>query len=159
MARRSRAREVVLQLLFQHDQNPTPVPRAAVEQFARDRLLGDAEMTTYCLALYDGTLAHRAEIDPKLSATATNWRLSRMHPADRNVLRMAAYELLFDPAAQPTEVVLNEAIELARRFGSADSPKFVNGVLDKIAKTRNAERGTRNEAETQPPTPSEPAGG
>jgi N utilization substance protein B len=136
MARRSRAREVALQLLFQRDQNPTPVPRPAIEQFARDRLLGDAEMIAYCLALYDGTLAHQAEIDPKLTATATNWRLSRMHPADRNVLRLATYELLFDPAAQPVEVVLNEAIELARRFGSADSPGFVNGVLDRLAKTR-----------------------
>ncbi len=155
MARRSRAREVTLQLLFQHDQNPTPVPRAAVEQFARDRLLGDAEMTAYCLALYDGTLAHRSEIDPKLSATATNWRLSRMHPADRNVLRMAAYELLFDPAAQPVEVVLNEAIELARRFGSADSPKFINGVLDKIAKMKSEKGKVQNEERvaTEPPPP------
>jgi N utilization substance protein B len=136
MARRSRAREVTLQLLFQADQNPTPVPRAAIEQFARDRLLEDPEMTAYCLALYDGTLAHQAEIDPILTATATNWRLSRMHPADRNVLRIATYELLFDPTAQPTEVVINEAIELARRFGSADSAKFINGVLDKVARTK-----------------------
>lgn len=136
MVRRSRAREVTLQLLFQRDQNPTPVPRAAVERFAGDRLLGDAEMTTYCLGLYDGTLAHQTEIDEKLSATATNWRLSRMHPADRNVLRMAAYELLFDPASQPLPVVIHEAIELARRFGSAESPGFVNGVIDRVAKSR-----------------------
>jgi len=148
MARRSRAREVALQLLFQRDQNPTPVPRPAIEQFVRDRLLGDADMTAYCLALYDGTLAHQAEIDPKLTATATNWRLSRMHPADRNVLRLATYELLFDAAAQPVEVVLNEAIELARRFGSADSPGFVNGVLDRLAKTRTAGEAT---AELPPP--------
>lgn len=136
MARRSRAREVALQLLFQRDQNSTPVPRAAVEQFARERLLGDLEMAAYCLGLYDGTLARQTEIDPRLTETATNWRLSRMHPADRNVLRMAAYELLFDPAPQPLEVVINEAIELARRFGSADSPAFVNGVLDRVAKTK-----------------------
>ena len=159
MARRSRAREVALQLLFQSDQNPTPVPRAAIEQFVRERLLGDAEMTAYCLAIYDGTLAHRAEIDPKLTAVATNWRLSRMHPADRNVLRMATYELLFDPAAQPVEVVINEAIELARRFGSENSPVFVNGILDKIAKARTAEPGTRSEEPSPPPTPdTAPAG-
>ena len=139
MVRRSRAREVALQLLFQRDQNPTPVPRTAIEQFARDRLLGHDAMTAYCLGLYDGTLAHQGEIDARLTATATNWRLSRMHPADRSVLRMAAYELLFDPTPQPLEVVINEAIELARRFGSAESPGFVNGVLDRIAKTRNAE--------------------
>jgi transcription antitermination protein NusB len=150
MARRSRAREVTLQLLFQHDQNPTPVPRPAIEQFARDRLLGDAEMTAYCLALYDGTLARQAEIDPILTATATNWRLSRMHPADRNVLRLATYELLFDPAAQPTEVVINEAIELARRFGAEDSAKFVNGVLDKVAKSRGEGQAASGEGATPP---------
>lgn len=147
MARRSRAREVALQLLFQRDLNPTPVPRPAVERFVRERLLRDAEMSAYCLALYDGTLEKQADIDPKLTATATNWRLSRMLPVDRNVLRLAAYELLFDPAGQPAEVVINEAIELARRFGSADSPKFVNGVLDKIAKMRSAVPATRNEGE------------
>src|SRR3954447_25343054 len=140
MARRSRAREVALQLLFQRDQNPTPVPRPAVERFARERLLGDAEMAAYCLALYDGTLVKQAEIDPKLTATATNWRLSRMLPVDRNVLRLSAYELLYDPAAQPVEVIITEAIELARRFGSADSAKFVNGVLDKIAKMRGEQK-------------------
>ena len=154
MARRSRAREVALQLLFQRDQNSTPVPRAAVEQFARERLLGDLDMTAYCLGLYDGTLARQTEIDPKLTETATNWRLSRMHPADRNVLRMATYELLFDPAPQPLEVVINEAIELARRFGSADSPAFVNGVLDRVArsKTKNFEAGTESPiVEVSPP--------
>jgi N utilization substance protein B len=134
MLRRSRAREVVLQLLFQWDQNPTPVPRPAVEQFARDRLLDDAELVAYCMTLYDGVVKHKDEIDPLLSATAEHWRLSRMMPVDRNVLRLGAYELLFDPNAQPREVVLNEAIELARRFGSEDSPRFVNGVLDRIGK-------------------------
>ncbi len=156
MARRSRAREVALQLLFQHDQNSTPVPRAAIEKFVRDRLLRDADMTAYCLSLYDGTVSHKAEIDPKLTATATNWRLSRMHPADRNVLRMATYELLFDPAAQPIEVVLNEAIELARRFGSADSAKFVNGVLDKIAKMRNESTELKPLTEEVPPSETGP---
>jgi N utilization substance protein B len=145
-ARRSRAREVALQLLFQWDQNPTPVPRAAIEQFARDRLLDDDAMSSYCLGLYDGTLLHRAEIDSTLSATATNWRLSRMQPADRNVLRMATFELLHDPNPQPLEVVIDEAIQLARRFGSAESPGFVNGVLDRVAKARNATGGTAHDA-------------
>jgi len=137
MARRSRAREVALQLLFQRDLNPTPVPRPALERFVRERLLQDLEMTAYCLALYDGTLSKQTEIDPKITATATNWRLSRMLPVDRNLLRLASYELLYDPAGEPLEVVIHEANELASRFGSADSPKFVNGVLDKIAKMKN----------------------
>jgi N utilization substance protein B len=135
--RRFRAREVALQLLFQHDLNPKPVPRPAIEQFARDRLTDDAEAAAFCLALYDGVTARRAEIDPKLSATAENWRLNRMLPVDRNVLRLGVYELLFDPAGQPVPVVIDEAIELARRFGSKDSPGFVNGILDRISRMRN----------------------
>lgn len=136
MARRSRAREVALQLLFQRDLNPTQVPRAAIEQFVRDRLHDDTELVTYCLSLYDGTLAKQIEIDQQLTLTATNWRMSRMLPVDRNVLRMASYELLFDTPLQPFEVVIHEANELAARFGSADSAKFVNGILDRIAKNR-----------------------
>ena len=150
MARRSRAREVTLQLLFQWDQNPAAIPRGAVERFARDRLLDDAEMVTYSLALLDGVVANKEPIDAAITALAENWRLSRMMPVDRNVLRLGTYELLFDPNRQPLEVVINEAIELARRFGSADSPKFVNGLLDKIAKPRKTERGTRNESADDP---------
>jgi N utilization substance protein B len=136
MARRSRAREVALQLLFQRDLNPAPVPRAALEQFVRDRLRGDPDLVAYCLALYDGTLANQLPIDERLTQTATNWRLSRMLPVDRNVLRLAGYELLYDTPPQPFEVVIHEANELAARYGSAESAKFVNGILDRIAKSR-----------------------
>lgn len=157
MARRSRAREVTLQLLFQWDQNPVAVSRRAVERFARERLLGDAEMVSYCLSLLDGVVANKERIDPTITAAAENWRLSRMMPADRNVLRLGTYELMHDPDGQPLEVVISEAIELSRRFGSAESPKFVNGVLDKIAKMRNAERDARNakppEEAGAPPAP------
>jgi N utilization substance protein B len=154
MARRSRAREVALQLLFQADQNGVAVPRPAVEQFCRDRLR-DPELVAFALALFDGTAAHRAEIDKAIIATAENWRLTRMNPSDRNVLRLGAYELLHAPDPSPAAVALNEAIELARRFGTADSPAFVNGILDKISKTRNAELGTRNE---NPPAAEPPPG-
>jgi transcription antitermination protein NusB len=145
MVRRSRAREVALQLLFQWDQNPVAAPRAAIERFAHDRLLGDAEMAAYCLALYDGVTAHRDRIDPMLTAAATNWRLLRMMPVDRNVLRLGAYELYFDPSGPPLEVILNEAIELARRYGSADSPAFVNGVLDRVGAMKKAQENLQAE--------------
>jgi transcription antitermination protein NusB len=134
--RRSRAREVALQLLFQRDQNPTPVDRVAIVKFARDRLLDDRELADFCLALYDGVTGKQEEIDPRISAAAENWRIGRMLPVDRNVLRLGAYELLFDQS--PREVVIDEAIELARRFGSKDSASFVNGVLDKVAQTKGA---------------------
>jgi transcription antitermination protein NusB len=136
LTRRSRAREVALQLLFQTDQNPTPAPREAIEAFVRERLHGDAELVAYCLGLVDGVAAQKAEIDPRISAAAENWRLARMMPVDRNVLRLGAYELLFAPGRPPLEVVLDECIELARRFGSKDSSAFVNGVLDKLAKVQ-----------------------
>jgi N utilization substance protein B len=152
MVRRSRAREVVLQLLFQWDQNPTAVPRAAVERFARDRLLGDPETVAYCLSLYDGVVRHKDRIDPLITGAATNWRLTRMMPVDRNVLRLGTYELYFDPDGQPLEVVLNEAIELSRRFGSADSHAFVNGVLDRIAASR-ADNGKAQPEQNPPSAP------
>ena len=157
LTRRSRAREVALQLLFQKDQNPAGVPRAAEEQFARDRLNGAADLTAFALALYDGTTRHRPEIDPKLAATAENWRLTRMTAVDRNVLRLGAYDLLFDPSQAAVGVVIDEAIELARRFGSKDSPAFVNGILDKVARGRGEGRGARGEGETPPAQPDVPA--
>jgi N utilization substance protein B len=144
MARRSRAREVALQMLFQKDQNGVPVPRPDLERFARDRLR-DADLVVFSLALYDGVLRHQAEIDRAVARTAENWRLSRMMPVDRNVLRLGAYELLYDPEPSPVAAVLNEAIELARRFGTADSPGFVNGILDKIARARSQETGDREQ--------------
>lgn len=157
LTRRSRAREVALQLLFQKDQNPTPVPRDAIEQFARDRLHDDTELTAYCLGLYDGVATHQPEIDPAITTTAENWRLARMTPVDRNVLRLGAYELLFDPTGPPLEVAIDEAIELARRFGSKDSSAFVNGILDKIGKARTADRGTRNGEPAETPANTPPA--
>jgi N utilization substance protein B len=153
MVRRSRAREVALQLLFQWDQNPVAVPRAAIQRFARDRLLGDGESVAYCLALYDGVVAHKDRIDPLITAAATNWRLSRMLPVDRNVLRLGGYELHFAPDGPPPAVVLNEAIELARRYGSADSHAFVNGVLDRVAAL---ERDRRTAPASVPTAPTPP---
>jgi N utilization substance protein B len=130
--KRSRARAVALQLLFQHDHNPN-LERAVLERFAQDRLqpLGDTEMWSFCLGLYDGVLANLDEIDRRLGEAAENWRLPRMAAVDRNVLRLGSYELLFMPGT-PAGVAIDEAIELARRFGSADSPGFVNGVLDRL---------------------------
>jgi len=129
MTRRSRAREVALQLLFQRDHNPI-VDRPTIERFVHDRLR-ESSLEPFCLSLYDGVVAHLADIDQRLAAAAENWRLPRMPTVDRNVLRLGTYELLFSPDT-PAAVALDEAIELARRYGTADSPAFVNGVLDKL---------------------------
>jgi transcription antitermination protein NusB len=131
LTRRSRGREVALQLLYQHDVNPrTRMPRPAVERFVHDRLK-DAAVEPFTLSLYDGVLAHAAVIDQKLGEAASNWRLPRMAAVDRNILRIGAFELLFTPET-PLNVVFDEAVELARRYGSQDSPGFVNGVLDRL---------------------------
>ncbi len=129
MARRSRAREVALQLLFQRDHNPR-VDRPEIEGFAHARLR-NAMLEAFCLSLYDGVVARQDEIDLRLATVAENWRLPRMAAVDRNVLRLGAFELLHMPET-PASVILDEAIELARRYGSLDSSAFVNGVLDKL---------------------------
>jgi N utilization substance protein B len=129
MARRSRAREVALQLLFQRDHNPQ-VERPRIERFVHARLR-EPGLESFCLSLYDGVVAQQSDIDQRLAEAAENWRLPRMAAVDRNVLRLGAYELLHMPETPPN-VVLDESIELARRYGAQDSSAFVNGVLDKL---------------------------
>jgi N utilization substance protein B len=121
-----------LQLLFQHDFN-AKIARTDVVRFISDRLR-DSLNAEFCIELYDGVLANMEEIDRRLGEAAENWRLPRMAAVDRNVLRLGAHELLYVPET-PAGVSLNEAIELARRFGSAESPAFVNGVLDRLLKS------------------------
>ena len=88
--------------------------------------------------LAKGVEAHRAEIDARIAACARNWRLERMAAVDRNVLRLASYELLHTET--PYTVVIDEAVELAREFGSEPSPAFVNGVLDAVARAVREDR-------------------
>ena len=129
MTRRSRAREVALQLLFQRDANPD-VPRPVIEQFARDRL-GNPDAEAFCLSLYDGVSASLKEIDPRITAASENWKLHRMAAVDRNVLRLAIYEMLHREDIPPV-VSINEGVDIAKKFSTQDSGKFVNGILDKI---------------------------
>lgn len=130
MMRRSRAREVVLQLLYQHDHNPLVDPQA-IRAFLEGRLK-EPGLVAFAESLYRGVLEHLAELDARLAAVAENWTVERMAAVDRNVLRLGAYELLFCPET-PKAVAIDEAIEIARRYGSQDSPAFVNGVLDRLA--------------------------
>jgi N utilization substance protein B len=131
MTARTRAREVALQLLYWNDLNPR-LDRAEAEQFARGQLRERSQLP-FCLALYEGVRAQLGAIDRQLGAAAQNWRLLRMAVVDRNVLRLGAYELLHTPETPP-RVALDEAIELARRYGAAGSSAFVNGVLDRLLK-------------------------
>ena len=143
MTRRSRAREVVLQLLYQHDHNPR-VGWNDIQAFLQRRLQ-QPELIRFAEKLYLGVLEHQREVDARLRAVAENWSLERMAAVDRNILRLGAYELLFCPDVPP-KVALDEAIELARRYGTADSPGFVNGILDRLA-------AGQREPRPEPPTP------
>lgn len=135
MSRRSRAREVVLQVLFQDDLNPAGNP-AQGDQFLRARLKSD-ELVSFGQSLLAGVRRNRAELDELLDRIADNWKVDRMATTDRNVLRLGAFEILY--ADTPARVAINEAVELAKRFGSAQSAQFVNGILDRfLEKQRDA---------------------
>lgn len=128
MARRSRAREVALQVLFQDDLNPGHNPGEA-DQFLRARL-NSPELVEFAQSLVAGVRRNRGELDTLLSATAEHWSLERMVATDRNVLRLGAFEILYTDT--PDRVAINEAVELAKRFGTAQSAPFVNGILDRF---------------------------
>ncbi len=135
MARRSRAREIALQALYQRDQNKSMSQEDALAFLVRR--LTEPELVELGKALYLGTVEHLKVIDERLAKVADNWSVDRMAIVDRNVLRLGIYELYHGPEV-PFKVVLDEAIELAKRYGSEESPGFVNGILDKIANDKNA---------------------
>ena len=136
MSRRSRAREVALQVLYQDDLNPGQSAHRE-EAFLKSRLRGDAENMAFARAIVSGVREKRTEIDAALAARATNWSLSRMAATDRNVLRLGAWEVLYSGA--PAAVAIDEAIELAKRYGDRRSPSFVNGILDRISRQDRGE--------------------
>jgi N utilization substance protein B len=131
MGSRTKARECALQALYQLD---------TAGGDAHDALAGilahfedvDAETTTFAGELVDGVQAERPAIDEVIQKSSTNWKLDRMARVDRNILRLAVYEIL-RRGDVPTRVTLNEAIELGKKFGTEESSSFVNGVLDRIA--------------------------
>jgi len=136
MSRRSRAREVALQLLYREDLNPSGDPNS-VQDFASGRLHGKKEFVAFALSLVNGVLRNRDELDQLLAARAQNWSLDRMAATDRNVLRLGAFEILYTET--PGRVVINEAVELARRFGSQQSSQFVNGILDRLLQDHSSQ--------------------
>ncbi|MGH7202270.1 MAG: transcription antitermination factor NusB [Planctomycetaceae bacterium] len=126
--RRSRARQVCLQMLYQQDLNPD-VGADAVREMMREQL-EDEDLHRFCWRLFVGVMEWRQALDARISAVAENWSLARMAPTDRNVLRLGAFEMLYTDT--PPAVAIDEAIELARKFGTAHSAQFVNGILDRL---------------------------
>lgn len=128
MSRRSRCREVCLQMLYQVDVNPDTKADSVRRQIREQ--LPDADLSDFCWQLFAGVMESRGLLDEKIESVAENWTLKRMAPTDRNVLRLGGYELLLTDT--PHKVVIDEAIELARKFGTSQSAQFVNGILDKL---------------------------
>ena len=141
MKKRTRARELALQFLYQLDLRGHDILPEAKSFFRAEE--ADKGARDFALTLVRGTLDHQAEIDEMIRSVAMNWELGRMAAIDRNVLRMATYELLHC-ADIPHKVAINEAIELGKRFSTQNSGAFINGILDKIkdkAKGRAAPSG------------------
>ena len=142
MGRRSKARECAFQILYQWQISGEPMS-AVVDSFWRVRS-GTPETRAMAERLARGAQARAQALDLEISEAATHWRLERIASVDRTILRLGAYELA-EEKATPAAVVLDEAVELAKRFGEADSPAFVNGVLDAIRKRVRGEGSRETE--------------
>ena len=145
MGRRTKARECAFQMLYQWDVSREPMDRV-MEAFWRVRST-TGETRALAERLVTGAQACAPESDAAITDAATNWRFDRIAPVDRTILRLGAYELMKETGTPPA-VILDEAVELAKRFGEADSPAFVNGLLDAIRRRvrgEGAERGMRTE--------------
>ena len=136
-AKRTKARERAMQALYQIDVAAEDIEEA-LSRFWRSFEPVEREVMALAEALVRGVAAHRRAIDESIERVSTNWRLDRMAKVDRNVLRLAVYELIATDV--PVKVVINEAIELGKKYGSESTGAFVNGVLDKIASGLPANR-------------------
>lgn len=131
MGNRHKAREFTLQLLFAIDFNSQNIERA-MQMFWTDLQVPD-DVREFSDELVVGVNEKMNEIDAVLGKYSENWSIDRMTGVDRNILRMAIFELLFRPEI-PKNVTINEAVEIGKKFGSEDSGAFVNGILDRIAR-------------------------
>ena len=132
MMKRRKAREYVLQFLFQSDFGNKSDIGKSLKQFWADKEK-DAEVKKFATEIIKGALSYLDEIDSAINKSAEHWVIQRMAAVDRNILRFAAYEVLYRKDI-PTAVTINEAIEIAKRYSTSESAAFINGILDKIAK-------------------------
>jgi N utilization substance protein B len=131
MMKRRQARELVLKILFQKEFRPEPLAHLLHEEAASD---------AYTTEVLQGIEAQQSAIDRIIAEKAEGWRLERLVSVDRNILRIAIYEILHRTDV-PGEVAINEAVELAKKFSTEHSPTFINGILDRIWKEqKNAGR-------------------
>ena len=135
MSNRRMARECALQSLYYAD-SAKNIDSSSLTAYAADfkKELGDCY--GFCEDLITGTTAHLAQIDKLVSAYAKNWTVSRMSVVDRSILRMATYEMVFSQEKTPVPAIIDEAIELAKKYSTENSSKFINGLLDQLKKER-----------------------
>ncbi len=133
MRKRTQAREHALTILYQAEMTRRSIDLTS-RQFWGEMDSIDANIQSFAQRLSSGIEGKIQEIDEKISQYAANWQLKRMAVIDRNVLRIGVYELLYAQDIPP-KVTINEAVELAKKYGDMESGKFVNGILDKIHKT------------------------
>jgi N utilization substance protein B len=152
MSGRSEARRFILQMLFLLDQNP----EADLQRIDRHAALEfrDPQIRNFIRRILDGIRQQRTKLDQQIRQTAHNWRLERMAITDRNVLRLGLYEMLHE--GTPAPVAINEAVEIAREFGSENSAAFVNGILDRLnPHSRSAKPQNTNAPATEEPNSTE----
>ena len=133
MGNRRKAREFALQILFEIEFSHEKL-KGALEEFWKENQ-ATPEIVLFTEDLVAGTLRNAVEIDAVIEGTSTNWKVSRMASVDRNLLRQATYELLYMKEI-PSSVTINEAVEIAKKFGTEESSSFINGILDKISKDK-----------------------
>ena len=140
MRRRTKAREYALQILYQIEVSQESLEHCLTEFWENAPTDPDPQIDdikAFTEDLVRRVLEHAKAIDAEIEKCTENWKINRMALVDRNILRLGTCELLhFDDI--PSKVAINEAIELAKRYGDSESPKFVNGILDKVAKSHNA---------------------
>jgi len=129
VGKRHKARELALMILYELDFRPARVD-SVLEEFWRGHMV-PPEVRTFAVSLVRGAMEHAAELDQLIQDNAAHWSLARIAPVERNILRLAAFELLYRDDI-PERVAINEAIELAKTYGSEESGAFVNGILDQI---------------------------
>ena len=142
MRKRTLARDWALKILYQTEMTAQSIDEVA-QTFWAEEDRKDPDVIEFCKRLVGGVQENLKAIDEKISQYATNWQLKRMAVIDRNILRLGVFELHYAPDIPP-KVTINEAVELAKKYGDLESGKFVNGILDKIHKTEVIPQGQKS---------------
>ena len=134
MGLRRRSRELAMQVLFQGEFEKDLNVEQGLALY-RESFDSEPEIWDFAKNLIRGVIQNREQIDQKIQAHSSHWKLDRMSIVDRNILRIATFEMMFLQDEVPRNVVINEAIEVAKKFGATDSSGFVNGILDQLSRS------------------------